>query len=200
MEAKFLSTQLTSPACLPRAQIGGSNQTASLLLLKLTDAADVSCSTSRPRILRTVALPTRSRKSLRRWPDPRAPRISIPRAEVWRRLALAVAEYYRGRASVFPGSIKPVDPDRIFLTSSTSEAYTYVFRLLCEVGDEVLVPAPSYPLFEFLADLADIRLVSYPLLYDHGWQMDLKVISRQRSRHDLARFSWCIRIIPRGRS
>jgi alanine-synthesizing transaminase len=44
--------------------------------------------------------------------------------------------------------------------------------LLCESGDEILVPAPSYPLFDFLADLADIRLVPYPLLYDHGWQID----------------------------
>jgi aspartate/methionine/tyrosine aminotransferase len=44
--------------------------------------------------------------------------------------------------------------------------------LLCEAGDEILVSAPSYPLFEFLADLADIRLVPYPLLYDHGWQID----------------------------
>ena len=84
----------------------------------------------------------------------------------------AVSEYYRGRAA-FAGSIERVDPDRIFLTSSTSEAYTYVFRLLCEAGDEVLVPAPSYPLLEFLADLADIRLTPYPLLYDHGWQTDL---------------------------
>jgi alanine-synthesizing transaminase len=58
------------------------------------------------------------------------------------------------------------------LTSGTSEAYTHVFRLLCEAGDEILVPAPSYPLLEFLADLADVRLVPYPLIYDHGWQMD----------------------------
>jgi aspartate/methionine/tyrosine aminotransferase len=85
----------------------------------------------------------------------------------------AIAEYYRGRAA-FAGSIERVDPERIFLTSSTSEAYTYVFRLLCEAGDEILVPEPSYPLLEFLADLADIRLAPYPLLYDHGWQIDLQ--------------------------
>jgi alanine-synthesizing transaminase len=85
----------------------------------------------------------------------------------------AIAEYYRDRAA-FAGSIDRVDPDRIFLTSSTSEAYTYVFRLLCEAGDQILVPEPSYPLLEFLADLADIRLAPYPLLYDHGWQIDLE--------------------------
>ena len=63
-------------------------------------------------------------------------------------------------------------PERLILTTSTSEAYSYVFRLLCNPGDEILVPKPSYPLFEFLADLADVKLVPYPLLYDHGWQID----------------------------
>ena len=62
------------------------------------------------------------------------------------------------------------------LTSGTSEGYSYIFRLLCEPGDEILVPAPSYPLFEFLADLADVRLVPYPLLYDHGWQIDFDAL------------------------
>ncbi len=79
----------------------------------------------------------------------------------------AVCRYYREEHEVFD-----LDPDRLILTTSTSEAYTYVFRLLCNPGDEVLVPKPSYPLFEFLADLADVKLVPYPLLYDHGWQID----------------------------
>jgi len=65
-----------------------------------------------------------------------------------------------------------VDPERIVLTTSTSEGYSYVFRLLCNAGDELLVPKPSYPLFEFLADLQDVKLVPYPLIYDYGWQMD----------------------------
>jgi len=47
-----------------------------------------------------------------------------------------------------------------------------VFRLLCNPGDELLVPKPSYPLFEFLADLQDVKLMPYLLIYDHGWQMD----------------------------
>jgi len=46
-----------------------------------------------------------------------------------------------------------VDPDSIVLTTSTSEGYGYLFRLLCDAGDEVLVAQPSYPLFDFLADL-----------------------------------------------
>src|SRR5205807_156950 len=78
-----------------------------------------------------------------------------------------VAAYYRDTHG-----IHPLDPERIVLTSSTSEGYSYVFRLLCNPGDELLVPQPSYPLLEFLADLQDVKLVPYPLIYDHGWQMD----------------------------
>ncbi len=89
----------------------------------------------------------------------------------------AVAGYYGG-LSRGPSDVaekvtaSSVDPERMVLTSSTSEGYSYVFRLLCNAGDEVLVPKPSYPLFEFLADLQDVKLVPYPLIYDHGWQMD----------------------------
>jgi aspartate/methionine/tyrosine aminotransferase len=79
----------------------------------------------------------------------------------------AVCHYYREAHRVFG-----LDPERLILTTSTSEAYSYVFRLLCNAGDEILVPKPSYPLFQFLADLADAKLVPYPLIYDHGWQID----------------------------
>lgn len=79
----------------------------------------------------------------------------------------AVCHYYREEHGV-----NDLDPERLILTTSTSEGYSYVFRLLCNPGDEILVPKPSYPLFEFLADLADVKLVPYPLLYDHGWQID----------------------------
>ena len=79
----------------------------------------------------------------------------------------AVAEYYRTEHG-----IHALDAEQIVLTTSTSEGYSFVFRLLCNAGDELLVPKPSYPLFEFLADLQDVKLVPYPLIYDHGWQMD----------------------------
>lgn len=65
-----------------------------------------------------------------------------------------------------------VDRDAIILCVTTSEAYSYVFRLLCDPQDEVLVPAPSYPLFDFLAGLQDVTPVPYSLIYDHGWQID----------------------------
>src|SRR5216683_3924945 len=102
--------------------------------------------------------------------DPRG-LVYRPESKGLREAREAVAEYYAGRVG-FSGSSTRIDPERILLSSGTSEAYTHIFRLLCEAEDEILVPAPSYPLFEFLADLADIRLVPYPLLYDHGWQID----------------------------
>jgi alanine-synthesizing transaminase len=77
----------------------------------------------------------------------------------------SVAEYYSC------GSVRP-DPENIILTTGTSEGYSFIFRLLCNSGDEILVPKPSYPLFDFLADLEDVRLVPYALIYDHGWQID----------------------------
>jgi aspartate/methionine/tyrosine aminotransferase len=79
----------------------------------------------------------------------------------------AVTDYYRTQHEEFD-----VDPETVVLTTSTSEGYSYVFRLLCNPDDEILVPKPSYPLFEFLAGLQDVKLVPYPLLYDHGWQID----------------------------
>jgi len=79
----------------------------------------------------------------------------------------AVAGYYRSEHGA-----DDLDAERIVLTTSTSEGYSFVFRLLCNAGDELLVPKPSYPLFEFLADLQDVKLVPYPLIYDHGWQVD----------------------------
>jgi len=79
----------------------------------------------------------------------------------------AVARYYRDAHERFE-----VDPESVILTTSTSEGYSYVFRLLCNTDDEILVPKPSYPLFEFIADLHDVKLAPYPLLYDQGWQID----------------------------
>jgi alanine-synthesizing transaminase len=79
----------------------------------------------------------------------------------------AVADYYCVDHEGFD-----VDTESIILTTSTSEGYSFVFRLLCNAGDEILVPKPSYPLFEFLADLQDVKLSPYPLIYDHGWQID----------------------------
>jgi alanine-synthesizing transaminase len=93
----------------------------------------------------------------------------------------AVAGYYRERIRCGSGDVAgcvSTISERIVLTTSTSEGYSFVFRLLCNGGDELLVPKPSYPLFEFLADLQDVKLVPYPLIYDHGWQMDFHSLER----------------------
>jgi alanine-synthesizing transaminase len=77
----------------------------------------------------------------------------------------AVAAYYGARQLT-------VDPSRIVLTAGTSEAYGLLFRLLCNAGEAVLVPQPSYPLFEYLAQIADVGLQQYQLAYDHEWTID----------------------------
>jgi aspartate/methionine/tyrosine aminotransferase len=63
-------------------------------------------------------------------------------------------------------------PEQILLTTSTSEAYSFLFRLLCDPGSEILVAQPGYPLFDFLATLDDVTIKASPLVYDHGWQID----------------------------
>lgn len=77
----------------------------------------------------------------------------------------AVARYYSA-------SGVGVDPESIILATGTSEAYSHAMRLLASPGDEILCPSPSYPLFDFLADINDVKLVPYPLVYDHGWRID----------------------------
>jgi alanine-synthesizing transaminase len=84
----------------------------------------------------------------------------------------AVSGYYANLAPAVQ-----ISPEDIVLTTSTSEAYTFLFRLLCDPGDEILVPRPSYPLFDFLADIQDVALMSYPLLYDHGWHVDVHTLA-----------------------
>jgi len=84
----------------------------------------------------------------------------------------AICRYYADQGAT-------VQANRLLLTTSTSEAYGYLFKLLCDPGDAVLVPQPSYPLFDFLADLEVIEVRFTPLVYDHGWQLDLEGL-RQR--------------------
>ncbi len=83
----------------------------------------------------------------------------------------AIAQYYR-RKNI------SCDPSRIFLTSSTSEAYSFLLRLLLNPGERLLVPIPSYPLFQYLAELNDVELDHYPLRYENGlWSIDLDALA-----------------------
>ena len=89
----------------------------------------------------------------------------------------AVTRYYSDAGAIIP-------PDRLCLTTSTSEAYSFLFRLLCDAGDDVLVARPSYPLLDYIAQLDDVQLREYPLLYDpnadmtsgQGWAIDLHAL------------------------
>jgi alanine-synthesizing transaminase len=109
-------------------------------------------------------------------------------AELWRSLERAVADSHVYRPEPFGSRAARVAIARHFaqtravaapaledvlLTASTSEAYSFSFKLLCDPGDEVLVPAPSYPLFEHLAELEGVRLAPYRLAYDGAWHIDL---------------------------
>ena len=77
----------------------------------------------------------------------------------------AVCDYYASHGV-------RVEPEQIILTTSTSEAYSFLFRLLCDPEAEILAPQPGYPLFDYLAALDDVRIRPVSLVYDHGWQID----------------------------
>jgi hypothetical protein len=81
----------------------------------------------------------------------------------------AVAGYYHDRGV-------QIQTGSILLTSSTSEAYAYLFKLLTNPGDEILAPRPSYPLFEFLASLESVHIRQYPLRYDGVWHVDFNAL------------------------
>ena len=128
-------------------------------LLDLTTSNPTECGFEyeAPAIVRALSSPA----SLQYHPDPRG-LISARRA---------VSDYYAARAD-------HVSPNDLLLTASTSEAYSFVFRLLCNPGDELLIPTPSYPLFDFLAEVNDVKLTRYPLFYDHGWHIDLHALEQ----------------------
>lgn len=99
-------------------------------------------------------------RALRYQPTPRG----LPAARA------AVAGYYARRGLA-------VDPDHLVLCASTSEAYAWIFQLLCDAGDEVLFPQPSYPLLDHLARLCLVRLLPYPLFYEGHWRIDLQALA-----------------------
>ena len=91
----------------------------------------------------------------------------------------AVAQYYAERGIA-------VEPERILLTASTSEAYAYLFKLLANPREQVLVPRPSYPLFEFLAGLETVTARPYPLIYCGGWAIHWEALDAAITEHTRA--------------
>jgi alanine-synthesizing transaminase len=148
---------------------------------RLTEALEEARSTGARVLDLTISNPTRAglhydeKQILQSLASPRSMEYD-PQPKGLPSARAAVADYYRLQYGLHLG------PEHLILTTSTSEGYSFAFRLLCNPGDELLVPKPSYPLFEFLADLQDVKLVPYPLLYDHGWQMDLSSLQKAVSK------------------
>lgn len=145
---------------------------------RFTEAQREIAATGREVLDLTVSNPTRA--GLRYDQEPILKSLTNPKALDYdpqpkglRSAREAVAAYYREQHEE-----SDIDPESLVLTTSTSEGYSYVLRLLCNPSDEILVPKPSYPLFEFLADLEDVKLVPYPLIYDHGWQIDFPSVHK----------------------
>lgn len=126
---------------------------ANVSIIDLTESNPTRCGFAYPS--QEILLPLASDKNLRYEPQPQG---SLEARE-------AVARYYKEQG-------RDVPVERIFLTASTSEAYSYLFRLLADAGQEVLFPRPSYPLFQFLGDLNDVTLNYYPLVFTGHWHMD----------------------------
>ena len=156
MFAKRTNWDLT-PNRLSEALAGHRAAGKPLLDLTVSNPAECGFSYDSKAIMEALSNPA----ALRYEPNPRG-------LESARR---AVAKYYASRNEA-------VSVEDIFLTTSTSEGYSYAFRTLCDPGDEVLIPSPSYPLFDFLAEIQDVKLVRYPLIYDHGWQIDFHALEQ----------------------
>jgi alanine-synthesizing transaminase len=125
------------------------------VIIDLTESNPTRCGFSYPKKEILAALANES--SLLYQPEPRG--LLIARK--------AIANYYATLGVT-------VRPEHIVLTASTSEAYSFLFKLLCNVGDAIIVPQPSYPLFEYLGQLNDVALRHYCLAYDGEWHIDFE--------------------------
>ena len=133
-------------------------------ILDLTESNPTRCALLHPESGRLILQALASPAALTYDPDPRGLRTA--------REAIATLLSAGGGWNASPGGT-PLRADEIVVTSSTSEAYGWLFRLLCEPGDDVLVPTPSYPLFDFLARIHDVRLLPYPLIENDGFRIDI---------------------------
>jgi alanine-synthesizing transaminase len=138
---------------------------------RLTEAINAARSSRREFLDLTISNPTECGFAF--LDDTILQSLSTPESLSYQPEAQGLLKARESVASYYAKKEVAVDVKNIFLTTSTSEGYSFIFRLLCEPGDEVLVAQPSYPLFELLAQIQDVRLVAYPLIYDHGWQIDL---------------------------
>ncbi len=134
------------------ARLVDEKRRAGASILDLTESNPTRCGFQyNPELLDAL----RSERSLHYEPDPRG----LLSART------AVAEFYARNGAA-------VDPANIVLAASTSEAYAFLFRLFCNPGESVLVPKPSYPLFDYLCALNDVEPIHYRLAYDDEWHLE----------------------------
>ncbi|MBX3221304.1 MAG: pyridoxal phosphate-dependent aminotransferase [Labilithrix sp.] len=104
--------------------------------------------------------------------------LAAPRALVYEPEPLGIPSARAAVAGVYAERGVALDPSRVAVTSSTSEAYAVLFKTFCDPGDEVLVPVPSYPLLAWLAAFEGVTLKTYPLEYAGHWHVDVGALAR----------------------
>src|SRR5262249_15321751 len=157
------------PLAVPRAMRFSSRLPADLTTNRLTAALAAARAAGRPIIDLTESNPPRAGFD---YPADLLAPLAAPRGLVYAPEALGVPAARQAVAGDFVRRGLAVDAERIVLAASTSEAYSFLFKLLCEPGDEILVPVPSYPLFDHLTRLDAVRPVSYALEHHGTWSID----------------------------
>jgi len=148
---------------------------SSLAPNRLTQAVRARAAAGAPIIDLTLSNPTRA--GLDYPADLLAP-LADARALTYDPRPFGLADARRAVAADYARQNVRVDPDRIVLTASTSEAYSLLFKLLADPGDDILVPRPSYPLFDHLTRLDDLRVRPYALEYHGTWSIDFDSLER----------------------
>ena len=142
---------------------------------RLTQAVQQARAEGRPVVDLTESNPTRA--GFEYPPDLLAP-LAHPRGLVYEPSPFGLLDARRAVARDYERRGTTISPDRIVLTSSTSDAYSLLFKLLADARDEVLVPRPSYPLFDHLARLDEVTATPYDLEYTNRWTIDVASVER----------------------
>ena len=148
---------------------------ASLTRNRLSEAVARHRAAGRPVLDLTLSNPTKAGLT---YPDSILFALADPRALHYEPEAFGLRAARAAVAASYASHGVSIDPDAVILTASTSEAYSLLFKLLCDPSDAVLVPAPSYPLFEHLARLDAVDCLQYPLEYHGVWSIDMHALRR----------------------
>jgi alanine-synthesizing transaminase len=142
---------------------------------RLSRAFDEARKSGRPILDLTQSNPTRAHLS---YPDDLMRGLSHPSALIYEPAPFGTLEARRAVASDYARRGLTVPVEHVVLTASSSESYSQLFKLLADPGDDVLVPRPSYPLFDHLARLEGVRARAYDLEYHGRWSVDVAGMER----------------------